>query len=247
MKLVKFSPDKNTAVAFFLGVAIIVLSVTMLLFNGTTHETTINIIIRDLIMIFILGFCFPIFYVGKNENGYSALGITKIKLKLSLILNILFAAILLISFIFNTSAEVNFSYKHLFAMSYIMVAGIFEMVCIYGFLRYYFEKAFDIIPAILLTSLFYSLHHAGFQPEFFKLFFVGMMYCSVFYITRNILILFPFFWGVGAIWDVLINSSAGHSLQNATSFIIALLLLVLMLVFVIYQRRGLWTRKLSQK
>ena len=53
------------------------------------------------------------------------------------------------------------------------------MTFIYGYLRMSFEKAFGIIPAVLLTAAFYSLHHAGFQPEFVHLFFVGIMYCSV--------------------------------------------------------------------
>ena len=73
-----------------------------------------------------------------------------------------------------------------------------------------------------MTAVFYSLHHAGFQPEFLKLFFVGIMYVSVFYITKNIFSIFPFFWGVGAIWDVLINSEAGKQIENIQSFYIAI-------------------------
>ena len=30
------------------------------------------------------------------------------------------------------------------------------------------------MPAIILAALFYSFHHAGFQPEFVSLFFVGL-------------------------------------------------------------------------
>ncbi|WP_456298465.1 hypothetical protein [Acetatifactor aquisgranensis] len=48
-------------------------------------------------------------------------------------------------------------------------------------------------PAILITAIFYSLHHAGFQPEFTKLFFVGILYVTVFYFTHNIFSIFPFF------------------------------------------------------
>ncbi|MEA4970733.1 MAG: hypothetical protein VB051_09430 [Candidatus Pelethousia sp.] len=106
-------------------------------------------------------------------------------------------------------------------------------------MRHYFDKAFGIIPANLLTAFFYSLGHAGFQPGFLKLLFVGILYCSTIYITGNIFIIFPFFWGVGAIWDVLINSSAGRSLQNGSSFIVALCLLAAMLQFVLLQGKGL--------
>lgn len=234
MKLLKFEPDKNTMVAFCLGILIILLSIAMILFRGTSLETVMNIFIRDCLMIYILGFCFPLVYVQKKEDSkYAVLGITKHKLAISLVLNVLFAILLLSFFIFSSTEVISFNYKSLCAISYILVAGIFEMVCIYGFLRFYFEKAFGVIPAILLTALFYSFHHVGFQPEFPKLFIVGIMYCSVFYITRNIFILFPFFWGVGAIWDVLINSTAGQSLQNTTSLIIAIGLLVIMFLFIV--------------
>ena len=225
MKLFRFHPNKSTIVAFGTGLSIILLSTAMILFKGSQIETVLHIFLRDFLMIFVVGFCFPLLYVrAKEEHPYATLGITKHRLKTSLVLNVFFAILLLISFLLGN--------REVIIISYILVAGIFEMICIYGFMRYYFERAFGIIPAILLTALFYSLHHAGFQPEFLKLFFVGIMYCSVFYITRNIFIIFPCFWGVGAIWDVLINSPAGQSLQNATSFIVAIVLLVAMTIFI---------------
>lgn len=61
-------------------------------------------------------------------------------------------------------------------------------------------------------------------PEFTKLFFVGIMYVTVFYFTHNIFSIFPFFWGVGAVWDVLVNSEAGGQIKNRESFILAILM-----------------------
>lgn len=233
MTLFRFEPHKSTIVALTTGLLIILLSTSMILFEGSQVETILHILLRDFLMIFVVGFCFPLLYIrAKEEAPYEALGITKHRLKASLVLNVFLAILLLLSFILGNKETIYIDYKSLFAISYILVAGIFEMICIYGFMRYYFERAFGIIPAILLTALFYSLHHAGFQPEFLKLFFVGIMYCTVFYITRNIFIIFPFFWGVGAIWDVLINSTAGQSLQNATSFIVAIVLLIAMTIFI---------------
>ena len=129
--------------------------------------------------------------------------------------------------------------KNLYAATYILVAGIFEMTFIYGYLRASLEKAFGIIPAIVLTSAFYSFHHAGFQPEFLHLFFVGLMYCSVYYITQNLLIIFPFFWGVGALWDVIVSSEAGEQIKNLESFVIALVILALsaIWIFIINRRK----------
>ena len=113
------------------------------------------------------------------------------------------------------------------------------MTFIYGFLRMSFEKSFGIIPSILLTSVFYSLHHAGFQPEFLHLFLVGLMYCGVFYITKNMLIIFPFFWGVGALWDVLVSSEAGDEIKNPVSFAIALIILIASVAWVLIRK---WRR-----
>lgn len=107
------------------------------------------------------------------------------------------------------------------------------MLFIYGFLRSGFERSFGIIPAIILTAVFYSLHHAGFQPEFMHLFFVGIMYVSVYYITKNLFIIFPFFWGVGALWDVLVDSSAGDSIKNSFSFGVALAIIFGIVIWMI--------------
>jgi len=234
MKLLKFKPDKTTVTAFAIGIAIIVLSFAMTLFDGSEIETVMHIVFRDFLMIFVMGFCLPILYVRRNEpTKYEVLGFTKRKLKISLILNVLFSVLLLAQFVFSADAPISISINIIFAITYIFVAGIFEMICIYGFIRHYLERAFGIIPAILLTALIYSFHHAGFQPEFLELFFVGILYCSVFYITRNIFIIFPFFWGVGAVWDVLVDSTAGQSIQNVTSFIVAVGLLIAMLLFVL--------------
>ena len=109
------------------------------------------------------------------------------------------------------------------------------MIFIYGFLRMNFEKAFGIIPSILITSAFYSFHHAGFQPEFLHLFFVGVMYCSVFYITRNIVIIFPLFWGVGALWDVIVSSAAGEGIKNVESFAIAVIIWGMIIIWFVFR------------
>lgn len=190
-----------------------------------------SIFLRDVLMILIIGFIFPLYFICIIKNkSISVLGIRKNKLGISLIINILLAISLLTMFIKKENRTICFTRNSFYAITYIYTAGIFEMIFIYGFLRYEFEKAFGIIPSIILTAIFYSFHHAGFQPEFKKLFFVGILYLSVFYITQNIFIIFPFFWGVGAIWDVLINSKAGSSLLNFDSFLIALVLLICMFI-----------------
>ena len=181
-------------------------------------------------MILLLGFFTPIYYILViKEKNLSVLGLHKNKLIASLIINVVAGGSLLTMFISKITEYLVFDLNSFYAITYILVAGIFEMIFIYGFLRYEFERAFGILPAIFITAIFYSLHHAGFQPEFIKLFFVGIMYVTVFYFTRNIFSIFPFFWGVGAVWDVLVNSEAGSQIKNEASFIIAICMLIVMI------------------
>lgn len=222
-KLFHFHIDQKTVVGLFSGSLMVLLSCAMNLFPESTAAA---VILRDILMIFVLGFLFPLYYVLiREKKSLAVLGIHTDKWKISLLINILSASALWFVFSGKSSMPIRFTLESFYAIAYIFTAGIFEMLFIYGFLRYRFEQAFGIIPSILLTAVFYSLHHAGFQPEFTKLFFVGSLYAAVFSLTGNILVIFPFFWGVGAIWDVLVNSPAGEEITNIDSFLISVCLL----------------------
>ena len=239
-ELFKWKLSKDTWIAAAAGIVMIALSLLMLPFSGdSTRDSIVSFLIRDVLMIFGLGIVFVTLFVDKKgKEVLSDIGFTKKKLKLSLVLDALLAAGLAGIFIKDGIPEGTkfLSIGNLYAAVYILTAGIFEMLFIYGFLRMSFEKAFGIIPPILLTSAFYSFHHAGFQPEFLHLFLVGLMYCSVFYITRNMLIIFPFFWGVGALWDVIISSEAGEGIKNIESFVFALIIWLLILGWFLYRK-----------
>lgn len=230
-KFIHFDIDKENIIGMANGLGIFLLSCFMAIFkNEIAH-----IILRDILMILVLGFFFPLYYtVIINKKPVSVLGIKKEKIIVSLIINLAAGIMLLAMFVSKNEQPISFSKNSFFAVTYILVAGIFEMIAIYGFFRYEIERAFGLIPAIIITAAFYSLHHTGFQPEFTKLFFVGIMYVTVFYITKNIFCIFPFFWGVGAIWDVLINSEAGNQIENLQSFYIAVFMLIVMIGICIY-------------
>lgn len=221
-----FNIDKENIFGLICGLIMVLLSIAMVLFDNEIS----HIILRDILMILLLGFFTPIYYILiiKKKN-LSVLGIHKNKLAVSLAINVITGISLLAMFISKNTENIVLNINSCYAISYILVAGIFEMIFIYGFLRYEFERAFGILPSILITAVFYSLHHAGFQPEFTKLFFVGIMYVTVFYFTYNIFSIFPLFWGVGAIWDVLVNSEAGNQIKNKTSFITAILMFISMI------------------
>ena len=239
-KLFHFNFTRETVLAFGAGAAMVFLSLIMLFFGGDSFlDKAMSFILRDFLMIFGLGIVFVSHYIKKKEEGLCAIGLTGRKNILSLVLDFLLAAGLLAMFLKDEKPAGILEIKNLYAAAYILVAGIFEMTFIYGYLRASFKKAFGIIPAILLTSAFYSFHHAGFQPEFLHLFFVGLMYCSVYYITQNLLIIFPFFWGVGALWDVIVSSEAGDEIKNLESFIIALVILALSVGWIFISKKRL--------
>lgn len=233
-KWLHFDIDKENIFGLICGLIMVLLSMAMTLFNSGIS----NIILRDILMIIFLGFFTPIYYILIiKKKDLSVLGIHKKKLAVSLAINVITGISLLAMFISKNTQDISFNINSFYAVTYILVAGIFEMVFIYGFLRYEFERALGILPAILITAAFYSLHHAGFQPEFSKLFFVGIMYVTVFYFTQNIFSIFPFFWGVGAIWDVLVSSEAGNQIKNETSFIIAIFMFIALVGISIFIHR----------
>ena len=237
-KLFRFNFTKETAVAFAAGAVMIALSLLMLPFAGDSlADKIISFVLRDLLMIFGLGVVFVSLFVERNKDGVKAIGFTGKKNVLSLLLDLLFAAGLLAMFLKEGRPQGIWEARNLYAAAYILVAGVFEMTFIYGYLRACFEKAFGIVPAILLTAAFYSFHHAGFQPEFLHLFFVGLMYSAVYYITQNLLIVFPFFWAAGALWDVIVSSEAGNEIKNIESFAIALAILALSAIWIFVVRR----------
>ncbi|MBR3544106.1 MAG: CPBP family intramembrane metalloprotease [Treponema sp.] len=236
--LFRFNFTKETAVAFAAGAAMIALSLLMLPFAGDSlADKIISFVLRDLLMIFGLGVVFVSLYAERNKDGAKAIGFTGKKNVLSLLLDLLFAAGLLAMFLKEGRPQGILEVRNLYAAAYILVAGVFEMTFIYGYLRACFERAFGIVPAILLTAAFYSFHHAGFQPEFMHLFFVGLMYSAVYYITQNLLIVFPFFWAVGALWDMIVSSEAGNEIKNLESFAIALAILALSALWIFVVRR----------
>ena len=238
-KLFRFNFTKETLVAFSAGAVMIILSLIMLLFcTDSFWDKAMCFILRDLLMIFGLGIVFVSLYEGREGKAVlKGIGFTGRKTSLSLILDFVFGAGLLAMFLKEEVPSGILEVKNLYAATYILVAGVFEMTFIYGYLRASFEKAFGIIPAIVLTSAFYSFHHAGFQPEFLHLFLVGLMYCSAYYITQNLLVIFPFFWGVGALCDVIVSSEAGEGIKNLESFVIALVILALSAIWIFIIKR----------
>ncbi|HJL17121.1 MAG TPA: hypothetical protein RMH99_15755 [Sandaracinaceae bacterium LLY-WYZ-13_1] len=91
--------------------------------------------------------------------------------------------------------------------------GLFELFLYFGFVHLRLERAFGVLPAVVLTAILYVPWHVGTQlplepdPLFgaVKLLGVGLFYQSVFSLTRNVLIIWPFFHAVGVMIDFAVN------------------------------------------
>ncbi len=91
--------------------------------------------------------------------------------------------------------------------------GLFELFLYYGFIHLRLEKAFGPLPAILLTAAIYVPWHTGTQlpleadpwAAVVKLLAVGVLYQSVFSLTRNLLVVWPLLHGVGVMIDFAVN------------------------------------------
>lgn len=203
-RMFKWEPQTNALAGSVLGLVIFFLSVAMIYLR---RYVWVSIIIRDLVMILLLGTGIPLLVINKEQN-YQGYGLHFKKWYLYLPLNLLLGFLLLLLLLKAAPLPADFvlTTELIWEIVYIMLAGVFETIAFYSFIRTVIERSLGIIPAILITAVFYSFHHAGFQPEFGKLLLVGILYATVFRIGNSALLIFPFFWGVGACYDVIIQS-----------------------------------------
>ena len=90
-KLIHFHIDKENLTGMANGLGIILLSCFMTIFKNEAA----SIILRDILMILVLGFFFPLYYTAiVNKKPVSVLGIKKEKITVSLIINLVAALML---------------------------------------------------------------------------------------------------------------------------------------------------------
>jgi membrane protease YdiL (CAAX protease family) len=229
-RLFCWHPSRDTLVAFAAGGLCVGLSLAMLPAKNTPW---LSIIIRDFGQILLLGAFFPLAYIRLRADSFSDFGFSFRKWRLFLPINLILGAALLLMFLSESPPPEGFRFETevLWRAAFVFCALFFELVFFYGFLRTLFERSFGIVPAIFLTALFYALHHAGFQPEYGKLLFVGLMYATVYRLGNSALLIFPFFLGVGGEYDVLIQSKAVSPILFPVARTLYLFPLLLFLVF----------------
>lgn len=186
----------------------------------------------------IAGIATPFFWTMIIEKKtLASLGITKKNLLLSLLLQlvgVLFIQAELVRTLQGMSWE---SIIPLVSLS--LTIGFFEAVFWRGWLFQKLEAAFGIIPGLLVGSALYAFFHIGYgmnMSEIGFLFFIGLMFCTLFMVTRNIFILWPFFQPMGQLITV---AKEGLELPLiATLGFVELLLLFLIFTIVLTRKQN---------
>jgi len=228
-----FSLSQTTFIAFFVGAFCVFLSY-MILVCGKNWIA--RFVLRDIITIVGLGVLLPFVWIKMNGLSFNAFGFLGENWTWAILANIVLASLFATRFYFTMKKRDQLLdlLRKVGTVIYLMVGVLFETLFFYGFLRQLFEDSFGIIPALLLTSSFYSLHHVGLEEqmkdaiprkEYTKLFFVGILYSTVFRIFNSALAIFPFFLGAGVIYDLIIQKENVH-----LSYKIALITLILMIM-----------------
>jgi membrane protease YdiL (CAAX protease family) len=143
----------------------------------------------------LFGIGLPVYWmVFKQKRPISDLGITTKNLVLSLILQVIFAILVLPGGFADLEIP---SFTELLPLICLgLTIGFFEAIFWRGWVLQRLEEAFGFIPAVLIGSALYAAYHIGYDmplDEMLFLFFIGLMYAIAFRMTGSIFILWPVF------------------------------------------------------
>jgi hypothetical protein len=171
----------------------------------------------------VVNVLFPAYYILKvRGETLEELGLTKQRWLPSLLISLVLALIFLprmLMFLADIPEELR--------LSTIIFNGLilWEPFFVHSWLQIRFERAFGVLPGIILAGGCLGLYHIGTYPPQMvaMLMLFGIFYALVFRLTRNLLVLWPFTW---AIVSTMGTVSGGFSFGWITVLIYSLILLV---------------------
>ena len=192
----RWNPNRDLAVvvlSWFLVVA--ALSMATFVVGQETWGGMGYFLMYAIIGAALCGVGLPLYYmVVVKKRPLSDLGLTLRNWKLSLIIQILLTLLINVPRLRQLDVPPFQQFFPLLCMA--LAIGFFEAVFWRGWVQLRLEEAFGILPAIVIASVLYAVYHIGYgmpASEMVFLFFIGLMFASVFRITKSILILWPLF------------------------------------------------------
>ena len=237
-KWFKFNPKKELLVVLLSWVMVV--SVFYLAFNIITiQRVALHFITFAVVGITILGITVPVAWNTLiMQRPLSDLGIKKDKLGLSITLCIIFSVIQYYLTIRNIETPSIWELAPLITMT--VAVGFYENIFYRGWIQLRMEEYFGIIPGILLSAIIYCLYHIGYgmtAGEMVILFIVGLVYSSIFRLTTNVFILFPFLTPSGAFFTQL-KEGLRIPFEATYGFACIIVLCIIALVIVNKIRKG---------
>ena len=187
----------------------------------------------------LFGIGLPLYWMTViRRRPIADLGLTTRWLGLSLVLQLVFAALQYMGTLAKTQLPAFNEFLPLIALS--LAIGFFEAVFWRGWVLLRLEEAFGVLPAILLGSVLYAAYHIGYgmpASEMIFLFFIGLMFAIIFRLTKNIFILWPVFQPMGQLITLIKDKLSLPFLASLGFLEVFILMLVLVWLAARYQKK----------
>ncbi len=209
-----WKPNASTWVAVSASIAIFAISAVLTL-PGMPSD--LKSAILHIGMYVAIGVWLPLFWNFRIEKaGFEGIGIRLEGLGLSVLVNIVLGAFLTAIMVMQADWS-RIEQGTFWAALFVLITGnFFELIFYYGFVHLRFRKAFGPVIGVVVTAFLYVLWHLGTELMLVEdvwataimLFAVGILFQSVFALTYNLAIIFPFFVAGGVMLDFAVNIEA---------------------------------------
>ncbi len=237
----RFKPTRDLVVLFVSYITVI--TTLFVAFQVvTTANVALNFILYGPVTLSFLGIFVPVLYNSYlQKRPFSATGITRKYWIQSLIIGVVMGIITFQGTLATITLPPFSQLSPLVLMA--LSVGLFEAVFFRGWIQLTLERSFGAIPAILIAPAFYSLYHIGYGmtlEEMWFLYILGISFAVAFRVTKNILVLWPFYTWIGGLYT---NISEGLIIPFEASygFINILVWTIVILAFLYYKMKNQWT------
>jgi membrane protease YdiL (CAAX protease family) len=219
---------------------LVVASLSVATYIATPARGGLYFIFYALIGATLCGVGLPVWWmVWRRGRSVADLGVTKRLLGLSLLLQLVFAAVQYYMTLSRVDVPDLSALWPLLALA--LTIGFFEALFWRGWVQLRLEESFGLIPGVVLGSALYALYHIGYGMKWEEigfLFIIGLVYASIFRLTKSVFILWPLLQPMGQL-TTLLNDGLSLPPLAVLGFLEALVVMILIVFFVprLYRRR----------